>query len=110
ELPNGGINSAYGALTGFIFGNNFVNPFPDPASGVYPTLAPTGLLRTNPLEAINRFDFRQQTSRFIGDIQLNIEPVTNLAINYTLGFDNSTQLATAYIPIGNTTPTYNTGY
>ncbi len=110
ELPNGGINSSYGALTGFIFANNFIDPYPDAASGVYPTLAPTGLLRTNPLEAINRFDFKQQTSRFIGNVQLAIEPIANMAINYTLGFDNSTQLATAYIPIGNTTPTYNTGY
>ncbi len=110
ELPNGGINSAWGALTGFIFGNNFVNPQPDATTGVYPTLAPTGLLRTNPLEAINRFDFDQQTSRFIGDITLTAEPVKNLSINYTLGFDNATQLATAFIPIGNTTPANTTGY
>ncbi|HEY1010155.1 MAG: SusC/RagA family TonB-linked outer membrane protein [Daejeonella sp.] len=110
ELPNGGINSAWGALTGFIFGNNFVNPNPDPVTGVYPTLAPTGLLRTNPLEAINRFDFNQQTSRFIGDLTLTAEPMKNLSINYTLGFDNATQLATAFIPIGNTTPANTTGY
>jgi TonB-linked SusC/RagA family outer membrane protein len=110
EIPNGGINEAYGALTGFIFANNFINPNPDPASGVYPALAPTGLLRTNPLEAINRFNFRQQVSRFIGDLQVSMTPVKNLTINYTLGYDNSTQLATGFIPVGNTTPTYNTGY
>lgn len=110
ELPNGGLNSAWGALTGFIFANNFVNPQPDATTGVYPTLAPTGLLRTNPLEAINRFDFDQQTSRFIGDVTLSVEPAKNLSINYTLGFDNATQLATAFIPIGNTTPTNTTGY
>lgn len=110
ELPNGGINSAWGALTGFIFGNNFINPKPDPATGVYPSLAPSFLLRTNPLEAINRFDFDQQTSRFIGDVTLSAEPAKNLSINYTLGFDNATQLATAFIPIGNTTPENTTGY
>ncbi len=110
EIPNGGINSAYGALTGFIFGNNFINPYPDPNSGVYPSLAPTGLRRTNPLEAINRFDFTQQTSRFIGDLKLNVEPLPNLSINYTLGFDNSTQMATGYIPIGNTSPEHNAGF
>ena len=110
ELPNGGINEAYGALTGFIFGNNFVNPNPDPVSGVYPSLAPAGLLRTNPLEAINRFDFTQQTSRFIGDLQLSLTPVKNLSINYTLGYDNSTQLATGFIPVGNTSPANNTGF
>jgi TonB-linked SusC/RagA family outer membrane protein len=110
EIPNGGINEAYGALTGFIFGNNFVNPNPDPTTGIYPTLAPAGLLRTNPLEAINRFDFNQKTSRLIGDLQVNMTPVKNLSINYTLGYDNSTQLATGFIPVGNTSPSYGTGY
>jgi TonB-linked SusC/RagA family outer membrane protein len=110
EIPNGGINEAYGALTGFIFGNNFVNPYPDPVTGKYPTLAPTGLLRTNPLEAINRFDFSQKTSRLIGDVQVNMTPVKNLTINYTLGYDNSTQLSTGFIPVGNTSPSFNTGY
>jgi TonB-linked SusC/RagA family outer membrane protein len=111
ELPNGGINSAWGALTGFIFGNNFVNPNPDPVTGAYPPLSPIGVVtRTNPLEAINRFDFDQQTSRFIGDVTLSAEPTKNLSINYTLGFDNATQLATAFIPIGNTTPENTTGY
>jgi TonB-linked SusC/RagA family outer membrane protein len=110
EVPNGGISEAYGALTGFIFANNFIDPNPNPVTGIYPSLAPTGLLRTNPLEAINRFDFKQQTSRFIGDFQLTITPVKNLNINYTLGYDNSTQLATAFIPIGNTTPSFSTGF
>ncbi len=111
EIPNGGINSSYGALTGFIFANNFVNPYPDPVTGVYPSVAPTNvLLRTNPLEAVNRFDFIQQTNRFLGDFQLTATPINKLSITYTLGFDNSTQLATAFIPIGNTTPTYNQGY
>lgn len=110
EIPNGGINETYGALTGFIFGNNFVNPDPDPVTGIYPTLAPTGLLRTNPLEAINRFDFNQKTSRLIGDLQVNMTPLKNLSINYTLGYDNSTQLATGYIPISNTSPSYSTGF
>jgi TonB-linked SusC/RagA family outer membrane protein len=110
EIPNGGINEAYGALTGFIFANNFVNPYPNPTTGIYPTLAPAGLLRTNPLEAINRFNFNQKTSRLIGDLQVNMTPVKNLTINYTLGYDNSTQLATGFIPVGNTSPSFGTGF
>lgn len=110
EVPNGGINEAYGALTGFIFGNNFVNPRANETTGIYPSLAPAGLLRTNPLEAINRFDFGQKTSRIIGDFQMSITPVKNLSVNYTLGYDNSTQLATGFIPVGNTSPSYSTGY
>lgn len=111
EIPNGGINEAYGALTGFIFSNNFINPQPDPVTGIYPSTAPTSILRrTNPLEAINRFDFRQRTNRFIGDFQLTLTPLDGLVVNYVLGYDNSTQLATGYIPVRNTTPSYDSGF
>ncbi|KQC02804.1 SusC/RagA family TonB-linked outer membrane protein [Pedobacter sp. Hv1] len=110
EIPNGGLNEAYGALTGFIFSNNFVNPAKDPITGIYPSTSPTAVQRTNPLEAINRFKFAQRTSRFIGNFQANATPIKGLNINYTLGFDNSTQIGTGYIPVGNTTPTYNTGF
>ena len=111
EIPNGGLNEAYGALTGFIFSNNFVNPQPDPTTGVYPSTAPVAVLRrTNPLEAVARFDFRQRTSRFIGDAQLNLTPLPGLGIDFTFGLDTYSQLATGYIPPNNTTPSYNSGY
>ncbi len=111
EIPNGGLVEAYGALTGFIFANNFINPEPDPATGIYPSTAPTNVLRrTNPLEAIERFDFRQQTNRFIGDVQVNIKPILGLNIDYVVGMDNYTQIATAYIPPKNTTPSYDGGF
>ena len=109
EIPNGGLSEAYGALTGFIFSNNFINP--EPVEGVYPSTAPTAILRrTNPLEAINRFEFEQRTNRFIGDFQVNLTPIDGLNINYVLGYDNSTQIATGFIPVGNTTPSYNAGF
>jgi TonB-linked SusC/RagA family outer membrane protein len=111
EIPNGGITEAYGALTGFIFSNNFVNPEKDPATGIFPSTAPTAVLRrTNPLEAIERFDFRQRISRYIGDLQLQITPLENLALTYTLGIDTYTQMAQGYIPPNNTTPSYNLGF
>jgi len=49
DVPNGGLNATYGALTGFVFSDNSVNPAPNEA-GVYPV---TSLLvpRTNPAEA-----------------------------------------------------------
>ncbi len=109
EIPNGGLSEAYGALTGFIFSNNYINP--EPVNGVFPSTAPTSILRrTNPLEAIERFKFGQRTNRFIGDLQLMLTPIPNLNINYTLGYDNATQIATGFIPVGNTTPSYDTGY
>ncbi|UOR07458.1 hypothetical protein MUN82_10250 [Hymenobacter aerilatus] len=111
EVPNGGINEAYGALTGFIFSNNFINPRPNEATGVYPSTTPTSIVtRTNPLQAINRFKFQQRTSRLIGDVQLNLTPFEGFTIDNVFGFDTYTQIGTAFIPPGNTTPTYAAGY
>jgi TonB-dependent starch-binding outer membrane protein SusC len=110
EIPNGGLLEAYGALTGFIFSNNYVNPAKNPVTGLYPSTAPIAILRrTNPLEAIERFDFRQRVNRFTGNVQLNAKPVTGLNIDYIVGLDNYTQSSTAYIPPNNTTPSYNGG-
>ena len=110
EIPNGGINEAYGALTGFIFSNNYINPDKDPVTGLYPSTAPISILkRTNPLEAISRFDFRQKVNRFIGNVQLNAKPIEGLNIDYIFGLDNYSQISTAYIPPKNTTPSYDKG-
>ncbi|HEX8424898.1 SusC/RagA family TonB-linked outer membrane protein [Hymenobacter sp.] len=108
EVPNGGINEAYGALTGFIFANNYIDPSFDPATGRYPSTA-LNVARTNPLEAVNRFNFRQRTSRFIGDAQLNLTPFAGFTVDYVLGYDASTQIATGFIPTNSTAPTYSTG-
>ncbi|WP_199768676.1 SusC/RagA family TonB-linked outer membrane protein [Sphingobacterium sp. HMA12] len=111
EMPNGGMNEAYGALTGFIFSNNFINPERDPITGNYPSTTPVNIVkRTNPLEAINNFKFAQRTSRFIGNLSLQAKPLEGLTLNYILGFDNANSLGTAYIPPGNTTPSYEKGY
>lgn len=111
EVPNGGLNEAYGALTGFIFSNNYINLEADPVTGKYPSTTPAGVVqRTNPLEAINNFKFAQRTSRFIGNLNLQAKPIDGLTINYVLGFDNANQIGTGFIPIGNTTPSYANGF
>ncbi|MCU0426828.1 MAG: SusC/RagA family TonB-linked outer membrane protein [Candidatus Kapabacteria bacterium] len=105
EVPNGGLNEPYGALTGFIFAQNNIDP--RPRDGVYPQLSPPAVVtRTNPLEAIDRFDFTNTTSRFIGDFQLNYTPIQGLNVNYTFGFDTYSQLGSALIPRNTTTPGY----
>jgi TonB-linked SusC/RagA family outer membrane protein len=110
EIPNGGLLEAYGALTGFIFSNNFIDPSKNPVTGEYPSTAPIAILRrTNPLEAIDRFDFRQRVNRFTGNVQLNIKPGPGWNIDFITGIDNYTQISTAYIPPKNTTPSYNGG-
>ncbi|PRX54234.1 SusC/RagA family TonB-linked outer membrane protein [Flagellimonas meridianipacifica] len=102
DVPNGGINVAYGAITGFVFSDNSVNPNPD-ESGVYPV---TSLLvpRTNPLEAVDRFDFGQKVNRFITSIGLNAKITDKLSASYLLGLDFFNQSATGFIPINNTSP------
>lgn len=105
DVPNGGINSAYGAITGFVFSENSIDPYPN-ESGVYPV---TSLLvpRTNPLEAVDRFDFGQKVNRIITSVGLDAKITENLTANYTLGLDYFNQSATAFIPINNTSPNGN---
>lgn len=105
DIPNGGINAAYGAITGFVFSDNSINPAPD-ASGVYPV---TSLLvpRTNPAEAVNRFDFGQKVNRVITSVGLNAKITEKLRATYLLGLDFYNQSATAFIPINNTSPNGN---
>lgn len=105
DIPNGGINAAYGAITGFVFSDNSINPFPN-ESGVYPVTSNL-VPRTNPLEAVNRFDFGQKVNRFITSIGFDAKITEKLSANYTLGLDYFNQSATAFIPINNTSPNGN---
>jgi TonB-dependent SusC/RagA subfamily outer membrane receptor len=106
DVPNGGLaSSLYGAIEGFLFGPNTYDPRPD-QNGVYQKAQ-----FANPDEVINRYQFGQKTNRFIGDAHLTLTPLEGLKIEYTLGSDNYTQAATAYIPRGVTTPgIYNLGF
>ncbi|WP_116772273.1 SusC/RagA family TonB-linked outer membrane protein [Maribacter litoralis] len=105
DIPNGGINAAYGAITGFVFSDNSISPFPN-ESGVYPVTSNL-VPRTNPLEAVNRFDFGQKVNRFITSIGLDAKITEKLSASYTLGLDYFNQSATAFIPINNTSPNGN---
>ena len=105
DIPNGGINAAYGAITGFVFSDNSISPFPN-ESGVYPVTSNL-VPRTNPLEAVNRFDFGQKVNRFITSIGLDAKITEKLTASYTLGLDYFNQSATAFIPINNTSPNGN---
>lgn len=100
DVPNGGINSAYGAITGFLFSDNSIDPTPD-ESGVYPVTSPL-VARTNPMEAVDRFDFNQKTNRIITSIALDGRFNEHLSAKYTLGMDYYNQSAFAFIPINNT--------
>lgn len=106
DIPNGGLTSNYGALTGFIFGPNTINIAPDPVTGVFPR----GLVLANPREVVERYDFRQRTTRFTGDAQLGVVLAEGLRLDYTLGLDTYEQAATAFIPRGTSAPGYPLGF
>ena len=106
DIPNGGLNSNYGALTGFIFGPNTYDPRPDPITGAYPN---EGVL-ANPLEVIDRYDFTQDVSRYTGHAQLALTPLSRLGIDYTLGLDTYNQTALAFIPPGTSAPSLANGF
>ncbi len=105
EIPNGGLASNYGALTGFIFGPNTIDPRPDPVTGKYPKP-----ILANPLEVIDKFDFNQRINRFIGSAKLILTPFKGWSFDYTLGIDTYDQDATAFIPIGTTAPGLANGF
>ncbi|SHG19793.1 TonB-linked outer membrane protein, SusC/RagA family [Fodinibius roseus] len=106
EIPNGGLNSSYGALTGFIFGPNTVDPRPDPVSGEYPN----NTVLANPLEVIDVYDFNQEVNRVLGGATLTLLPLEGLSIDHTLGIDTYSQVATAFIPNGTSAPGLTTGF
>jgi TonB-linked SusC/RagA family outer membrane protein len=99
DVPNGGISQPYGALTGFIFGPNTFDPRPD-EFGNYPQ----STILANPVEVIDRFDFGQETRRFIGSLQASLSPSSALNVDYTLGLDTYDQVGLAFIPSGTTAP------
>ena len=106
DVPNGGLNSNYGALTGFIFGPDTTDLSPDPVSGLYPDIG----ARSNPRDVIETYKFNQTTNRFTGDAQARLTPMDGLSISYVLGLDTYTQSARALIPIGATADGLATGF
>lgn len=105
EVPNGGLNANYGALTGFIFGPNTFDPRANEL-GEFPN---QGIL-ANPVEVQERFDFTQETDRFRGSTSLTLTPLDGLNIDYLLGIDTYTQRATAFIPRGTSAPGLGGGF
>lgn len=105
DVPNGGLNTLFGSLTGFIFGPNTFDPRRN-ERGEFPD----GAIFSNPLEVQARFDFGQETNRFIGDFQVDLTPVDGLTIDYTAGLDIFEQTGTSFIPRGVDTPGFTTGF
>ncbi|MDO5980812.1 TonB-dependent receptor plug domain-containing protein [Flavivirga spongiicola] len=101
ELPNGGMlapGEFFGVLTGFAFLNTNYDPDRQPDGSYINNLGFT--LAANPVAAIENYDFRQKTNRFIGSLRLEASLSENLNLEYILGYDGSSSRATAFIPVG----------
>ncbi|UZR96922.1 SusC/RagA family TonB-linked outer membrane protein [Chondrinema litorale] len=105
DIPNGGLVEYYGALTGFIFADNTIDPSPD-EYGVYPGNS----LFSNPAEVVANYQFGQKTNRVITNLGLTANPIDNMTITYQLGIDYYNQSGKGYLPIGNTSNAYGGGY
>jgi TonB-linked SusC/RagA family outer membrane protein len=106
EIPNGGLNSSFGALTGFIFGPNTFDPRPDPETGEFPQNS----VLANPLEVIEKYDFTQNIDRIIGNAKLTLLPLDDVSVDYSIGLDTYDQASRAFIPSGTTAPGLATGF
>jgi TonB-linked SusC/RagA family outer membrane protein len=106
EIPNGGLNDNYGALTGFIFGPNTIDPQPDPETGVYPG----GFALANPLEVVDRYDINQSINRIGANAKLTLTPYDGFSVEYISGVDTYSQVSTFFIPTGTTAPGLGQGF
>ncbi|RPD99617.1 SusC/RagA family TonB-linked outer membrane protein [Aureibaculum marinum] len=96
DTPSGGYG--FGILPTILFADNKIDPSKD-AEGNYPNLT----FYPNILEYIETFEFQQKNNRMISDLQLNLNPVEGLSVNYTLGYDSAESTGTTYVPIGTNT-------
>jgi TonB-linked SusC/RagA family outer membrane protein len=106
EIPNGGLNDNYGALTGFIFGPNTIDPKPDPETGIYPG----GFVLANPLEVVDRYDINQTVNRVGANAKLTLTPYDGFSVEYISGVDTYSQVSTFFIPTGTTAPGLGQGF
>lgn len=96
DTPSGGYG--FGILPTILFADNKIDPSKD-AEGNYPNLT----FYPNILEYIETFEFQQKNNRMISDLQLNLNPIEGLSVNYTLGYDSAESTGTTYVPIGTNT-------
>jgi TonB-linked SusC/RagA family outer membrane protein len=105
RVPNGGIVGGEGVITNFAFQPNWYDLSPN-AEGRYP-IGLNGF--SNELEVINTWKSPTQVNRFIGGLQLTATPLSNLTVEYRVGYDQYRENASREIPIGSSAG-YTTGF
>ena len=100
DMPNG--NNFFSPVSAMIIMDNVWDITAKDAEG---NLAHGEPVRLNPLSIIETFDIRQQTNRFIGDMQFSVFPMEGLTVKYVMGLDayalqgNTFQPRSPYAPV-----------
>lgn len=104
--PNGGIVGGEGIITNFTFQPNWFDLRAN-AEGKFPTPPNAGF--ANELEVLATWDDPLDVNRFIGNIHATATPLKNISLDYTLGYDQYTEIAKRRIPRGSSAG-YTTGF
>ncbi|MBI3005444.1 MAG: SusC/RagA family TonB-linked outer membrane protein, partial [Ignavibacteriales bacterium] len=105
RVPNGGIVGGEGVITNFAFQPNWLDLNPN-AEGKY---AASLFGFANELEVLNTWKSPLSVNRFIGGLVLTAIPLSNLSLEYRVGYDQYRENATREIPIGSSAG-YVTGF
>lgn len=106
RVPNGGIVGGEGVITNFTFQPNWFDLRPN-AEGKFPTPPNAGF--ANELEVLETWENPLDVNRFIGSLRAAATPLKNVSIDYTLGYDQYTEIAKRRIPRGSSAG-YTTGF
>lgn len=94
EKPDG--NSFFSPMNSVTIIGNFHDIFTRDALGNIKAVGERG--RVNPVSVIEDIKQQQVTDRILANASLRYNPIKNLNIDYTIGFDNYSQQGTTFIP------------
>ncbi len=109
DMPNG--NNFFSPVSAMIITDNVWDINAKDEEGNLPHAEP---VRLNPLTIIETYDIRQQTNRFMGDMQFSVFPIEGMTLKYVLGIDayglrgNTFQPRVPYSPVS--AAFFNDGY
>ncbi len=106
RVPNGGIVGGEGVITNFAFQPNWFDLHAN-AEGKFPTPPNSGF--ANELEVISTWKNPEYINRFTGSLQFIATPLSDLSIEYRLGYDQYKQNDNRQMPIGSSAG-YVTGF
>ena len=99
DIPTGGPGFFDGSITTLQFVAHETDASPD-ALGNYPALAGGGAAFGNVFEIVDIYEFTQEINRSTTNVKLNLTPWTGFSADAIVGYDNYTQLARGFKPVG----------